>query len=526
MNQETFFKKITGGKRKYILIAVIILILSIFFIRNKNGKEIPHFTVQKGSVVQEVLVSGSVKSSDFVDLAFEKNGSIQYINKEIGQTVEKGEILAYIENGTEKANLDDAKAKLQSEEARYTELKKGSRPEIIKIKEIELNQEKQTLSNYYSDLSQTINDAYNKADDAVNKQTDPIFSNDQGSNPQINFTINDQQTKNDVENLRVKAGSSLKSIGGINDQILLLNNISSHADEADLALSKVKNELLFIQTFLIKTSNALNVSNGLSDTNLSTYKGSISTARENINTSIQSISTLIDEISSQKILIQKKEKELDLEKIGATTEVLAQALASIDRAKATIKSAESALSKTIMRSPINGIITKQDGKVGEIIQSGLKIISVMGQNNFEIETNISEADLSKIKLGDKAEITLDAFGNEKIFNAEITEIDPAEKIVDGVSTYKTTLKFLNPINEIRSGMTANVKITTAKKEDVLIVPQKTVYTKESGKFVTVIKKDNSTEQREISVGLKGSNGNFEVLNGLEEGEKISLTQIK
>jgi HlyD family secretion protein len=283
---------------------------------------------------------------------------------------------------------------------------------------------------------------------------------------------------------------------------------------------------LFIQTFLIKTSNALNVANGLSDTNLSTYKGSISTARENINTSIQSISALIDKISSQKILVQKKEKELDLEKIGATTEVLAQALASINRAEATIKSAESALSKTIMRSPINGIVTKQDGKVGEIIQSGLKIISVMGQNNFEVETNISEADLSKIKLGDKSEITLDAFGNEKIFNAEITEIDPAEKIVDGVSTYKTTLRFLNPINEIRSGMTANVKITTAKKEDVLVVPQKTVYTKESGKFVTVIKKDNSTEQREISVGLKGSNGNFEVLNGLEIGEKISLTQIK
>jgi glutaredoxin len=46
------------------------------------------------------------------------------------------------------------------------------------------------------------------------------------------------------------------------------------------------------------------------------------------------------------------------------------------------------------------------------------------------------------------------------------------------------------------------------------------------KAPTVIKKDNSTEQREISVGLKGSNGNFEVLNGLEIGEKISLTQIK
>jgi hypothetical protein len=141
-------------------------------------------------------------------------------------------------------------ARIQSEKARYDELKKGSRPEVIKIKEIELSQERQTLSNYYSDLSQTINDAYNKADDAVNKQTDPIFSNDQGSNPQINFTINDQQIKNDVENLRVKAGTSLKNIGGINDQILLLNNISSHAEEADLALSKVKKRIIVYSNFL------------------------------------------------------------------------------------------------------------------------------------------------------------------------------------------------------------------------------------------------------------------------------------
>jgi multidrug efflux pump subunit AcrA (membrane-fusion protein) len=135
--------------------------------------------------------------------------------------------------------------------------------------------------------------------------------------------------------------------------------------------------------------------------------------------------------------------------------------------------------------------------------------------------------LSKIKLGDKAEIILDAFGNDRTFNAEITEIDPAEKIVDGISTYKTTLRFIDPsTSEIRSGMTANVKITTARKDGVLVVPQKTVFSRENAKFVTVIKDKNSTEQREISIGLKGSNGNFEVLGGLEEGEKVSLTPAK
>lgn len=529
MNQESFVKKILSGKKKYLLITVVILLLSTFFVLKKNNKnDTPFVTVQKGEVLQEVLISGSVKSSNFVDLAFEKTGSLQWIGKEVGQSVKKGEILAYVENGNERANLEDALAKLKSEEARYSELKTGSRPEEIKLKEIELNQQKQTLSNYYKSIPRVINDAYNKADSAINKYADPLFSNDQSQNPQLNFTANDQQAKNDAESFRLKAGLALKDIGVINDDLLQNEGaIIKSQDVVENYLEQTKNKLLVIQTFLIKSSFALNVSSNLSSSDISTYKDNISVARTNINTSVQTVSDLVDEIASQKILVEKSNQELEIGKIGATKEVLDQAQASIERAKANIKSAESALSKTIMRSPIDGIITKQDGKVGEIIQSGLKIISVMGKDNFEIETNIPEADLSKIKLGDKAEIILDAFGNDRTFNAEITEIDPAEKIVDGISTYKTTLRFIDPsTSEIRSGMTANVKITTARKDGVLVVPQKTVFSRENAKFVTVIKDKNSTEQREISIGLKGSNGNFEVLGGLEEGEKVSLTPAK
>ncbi len=526
MNQDNTLKKILS--KKYIAGAIVVIILvSIFGLRSNNNKEIPHFVVSKGDVIQEVLVSGNIKSANFVDLAFEKTGSIQWISKEIGETVYAGETIAYIENGSETANLEDAKAKLKSEQARYEELKNGGRVEEVRVKEIELNQNEQKLLNYYNSIPQTINDAYNKADSAINKYADPLFSNDQGQNPQISFNINDQSSKNEAETFRFKAGTSLKNIGVINDDVLSnASAITKSKDVSENYLKQTKDELLIIQTFLIKASATLNQTTNLSESDLSTYKDNMSTARANLNTSIQSLSELIDNLASQKILVEKSKQELELEKIGATKEVLEQAEASIERARASIKSAESALSKTIMRSPINGIITKQDGKTGEIIQSGIKIVSVMGKNEFEIETNIPESDLSKIKVGNLAKVTLDAFGPEKIIVAEVRDIDPAEKIVDGVSTYKTTLVFKEPTENIRSGMTADIKITTAEKKDVLAIPQKAVFMKENARFVNVIKNDSGIEQREISIGLKGTNGNFEVIEGLEEGEKISLNQNK
>lgn len=523
MNQESKFKFI---KNKYFLIGVaILIIIALFALKSNNGKETPNHKVTLGEVVQEVLISGSVKSANFVDLAFEKTGSIQWINKDVSDTVYQGEVIANIENGAEKASLDDAIAKLQSEEARYDELSLGSRPEEIKIKEIELSQNEQTLSNYYENISQTINDTYNKADSAINKQADPLFSNDQSSSPQLSFIVNDQQAKNDAESSRLKAGVALKDIENINDKLIELVNLEKSAPESETALKDTKNRLLIVQTFLIKISSALNSATSLSETNLATYKDNIATGRTNINTAIQSVSDLIDDIASQKILVEKSKQELELEKIGATKEVLSQAKASIERAKATIKSAESALSKTIMRSPINGTVTKQDGKVGEIVSAGSKIVSVMGKENFEIETNIPESDLSKVKIGDMAKITLDAFSKDEIVEATVSSIDPAEKIVDGVSTYKTILQIQNPVTGLRSGMTTDIRIVTARKQDVLFVPQKAIKTTNNVKFVTILKNDSEIEQREIVTGLKGTDGNVEVLSGISQGEKVSLEPI-
>src|SRR5581483_10901237 len=93
---------------------------------------------------------------------------------------------------------------------------------------------------------------------------------------------------------------------------------------------------------------------------------------------------------------------------------------------------------------------------------------------FQIDANIAEADIAKVALGQKATVTLDAYGPDVVFNATVIKIDPAETIVDGVPTYKTTFQFDTPDDRIKSGMTANIDIQGDSHTDVLAVPERAV----------------------------------------------------
>ncbi len=107
----------------------------------------------------------------------------------------------------------------------------------------------------------------------------------------------------------------------------------------------------------------------------------------------------------------------------------------------------------------------------------------------------------------------------------MVKIDPAETIIEGVATYKTTLQFSGNDERVKSGMTANIDILTAKAENVIAIPQRAVAQKENGdKIVKILKDDGVVEERKVTTGLKGSDGNIEITEGIQEGEKIITSQ--
>ena len=102
---------------------------------------------------------------------------------------------------------------------------------------------------------------------------------------------------------------------------------------------------------------------------------------------------------------------------------------------------------------------------------------------------------------------------------KVISIDPVEKLIEGVVYYETTISFDDILAGLKPGMTADLTIHAASKENVLTIPKGAIQEKD-GKITVEVLNGKSTQQKEIKIGLKGSNDLIEVVSGLEEGEEI------
>ena len=158
-----------------------------------------------------------------------------------------------------------------------------------------------------------------------------------------------------------------------------------------------------------------------------------------------------------------------------------------------------------------------------------KSVLTILSSRLAIKVDISESEITKISVLDKAEIILDALGDEIKFIGTVTAIEPAETKVSGVVYYKITIMFDNnqSLTNVRPGMTANVSVLTDQKDMALVVPQRSVLEKDGKKIIRVVKNKEKGiyEERFVDIGLKGNYGEVEVLSGLAEGEEI-ITFLK
>jgi multidrug efflux pump subunit AcrA (membrane-fusion protein) len=299
-----------------------------------------------------------------------------------------------------------------------------------------------------------LSDAFTKSDDAIRNKVDQFFNNPKSSNPALTFVLADGQLKNDIEWGRYNAEIILVEWKPLVDNLINGTNF-------EYAISSSNSNLNSIKLLLDKIAlgvNSLTPSASLSQTTIDTYKSSVSTARTNVNLAISNLSSAYQNYRSAKSNLDLQENHLVLKKAGVVPEQVAAQEAQVEKMKADINTYNAQLAQTILRSPIDGLLTKQEAKMGEIVSANLIVASVISDDQYEIEVNVPEADIAKISIGNSAKITLDAFGSGVIFNAHVVSINPAETLIEGIATYKTTLQFDKKEDLIKSGMTANIDI--------------------------------------------------------------------
>lgn len=499
-----------------VITAVLAIgVLGYWYFSKSNQKQLALVTVTRGSILQEVNVTGNTKPEQSVDLAFEKSGKVTGVFVDVGDAVSAGTLLVKLDASELFGTLAEAQANVDAQIAKLAELKSGTRPEELRIDEIRVASALSALEDAKRALVDKLNDAYTKSDDAVRNTADEFFSNPRGSNPSLNFFGIDSQLKLNLEHSRFLLEQTLTDWKASFGALVSESNLASYADAAQKNLTAVKS---FLDNIALAV-NVLTPSASAPQATIDTYKASVAAARANMNTAIVNLSGAVEKRRSADAEVTLAQNELALAKAGTVEEQIAAQEAALKQAQAKHETIQAQIEKTALYSPIAGIITKQEAKVGEIAQANVVLVSVISKNKFEIDANVPEADIAKIGFGNRARVSLDAYGSDIIFPARVGRIDPAETVVDGVPTYLVKFQFDNDDSRIKSGMTANVDIETAKKDGVLLLPQRVVARRNDETIVT--RRDASGDHEvKIETGIRGTDGMIEVVSGLQEGDKI------
>jgi RND family efflux transporter MFP subunit len=282
------------------------------------------------------------------------------------------------------------------------------------------------------------------------------------------------------------------------------------------ALATVKNLLFAVSSMLDNTAPAIN----LPQTSLDNLKNSVLTVRTNITAQYSGL------VAQEHALTTARNNYYSLQAAVDKTQAAYNDAKNPPRAvdlaatKASLALAQATFNKTILRSPIDGVVSKQDAKVGMIVGAGTQITSIINDKLYQVEAYIPQSDLAKVAVGNPVKITLD--NNPGVnFEATLIKINPAgENLSNGIIAYKITVQFNQEDARIKSGLTANIKVTTATKNNILSIPARDVVQKNGNYYVQLKNKNHQLIEQMIQIGIKSSDDRYEIISGLNESDQV------
>jgi HlyD family secretion protein len=159
--------------------------------------------------------------------------------------------------------------------------------------------------------------------------------------------------------------------------------------------------------------------------------------------------------------------------VGVADAQVKSAQANVAQRQAALAQARVDLARTRIVSPVNGIVIKRAVEKGQTVAASLQApeLFVIAQNlqDMQVEASVDESDIGRIRPGQKATFTVDAFPGQG-FEGEIRQVRKAAQNVSNVVTYVAVVAFTNNGGRLLPGMTANVRVITDARESVLKVP--------------------------------------------------------
>ena len=201
---------------------------------------------------------------------------------------------------------------------------------------------------------------------------------------------------------------------------------------------------------------------------------------------------------------------------------LRQLTAKIEQSQITLATRQADLADLQVKAPVDGQISSLTLRVGEKVTSNATLFRVADYGQMQITISVDELDVAKTKVGQRAEITLDAIAG-KTYAGKVSKINPEGVFRNDIATFEVTIQVDQPTG-LMAGMNATVNIVTEEKLGVIWLPAQTVTVRQGRAFVQVLD-GTEVKQKEVQVGVRTS-GQVEITGGLNEKDQVIQTIIR
>jgi len=222
----------------------------------------------------------------------------------------------------------------------------------------------------------------------------------------------------------------------------------------------------------------------------------------------------------EKILVKEGEKV----KVGQTLAWMSstERAALLDAARAqgekSMKYWQDAYKPTPLVAPIDGEIIVRAVEQGQTVTSSDAVIVL--SDRLIVNAQVDETDIGKVKPGQIAIISLDAYPQVKV-DAKVDHISYESKVVNNVTIYEVEIVPERVPDVFRSGMSANVNIVETNKDNILIIPLEALNRDEKGSFVLLRSQDKEPIKRHVELGISGED-NVEIISGLNAKDTVII----
>lgn len=504
-----------------------------------KGPEIKTAKVERGDVVSSVSATGVLEALTTVDVKSNVGGRVDVLAVDVGTRVKKGQLIARIDPTDTVSSFKQAKADYEAAQARLDQARfnlslqfqqnsaqiKQARQQLLSAQAKELQARRQ--SKVQPELTRlSIRQAranLNSAKEDLNQlQNATIPQAKAQAQANYNQAMSDQETmRRDLERQKTLLKKGFVPISTVDTS-------EQHYATAQASIMTTKARLDTLdQQFQAQVEAA--------KARVQQAQAMLATAQQN---------EMQNEIRNQdwqaaKAAVEQAHAELSLALANQQQQAVKQrditaAQAQLEKTRAGLNSATTQLGYVTILAPRNGIVLQKYIEQGTIIASGrssvvagTNIIQLGDVSRMFITCKVDETDVGSVEVGQQVDVKVDAYPNE-LFEGKVIRVDPQATVEQNVTTIPVKVEVLDPDIRLKPGMNADCDFITAKRENVLVVPNSALRENEGSYEVSMMQAGGTARSavmvpRQVEVGVAGPD-TTEIRSGLKEGEQI-VTEI-